>query len=47
MRLYRALLGLYPKSFRAEYGGEMAAVFDLRRRGVSGGGERMRVWLTA
>ena len=45
MRLYRALLTLYPKSFRAEYGGEMAAVFDLRRRAASGWAERMRVWL--
>ncbi len=46
MRLYRALLALYPKSFRAEYGGEMAAVFDLRRRAASGWPERMGVWLT-
>ena len=27
MRFYRTLLHLYPKSFRAEYGGEMCAVF--------------------
>jgi hypothetical protein len=32
MRLYRALLSLYPKSFRAEYGAEMCAVFEQRRR---------------
>ena len=34
MRLYRALLHLYPASFRAEYGEEMAAIFrrSLRER---------------
>ncbi len=30
--LYRALLGLYPKSFRGEYGDEMVAVFAKRWR---------------
>jgi hypothetical protein len=29
MRFYRALLHLYPKSFRMEYGEEMCAVFAL------------------
>ena len=28
MRFYRALLHLYPSSFRAEYGEEMCAVFE-------------------
>ena len=32
MRLYRALLHLYPASFRAEYGDEMAAVFRAALR---------------
>jgi predicted permease len=34
MWLYRALLHLYPASWRAEYGAEMCAVFAARRRGV-------------
>jgi putative ABC transport system permease protein len=34
--MYRALLHLYPKSFRGEYGGEMAAVFAQRLRDASG-----------
>jgi predicted permease len=36
MRAYRLLLHFYPKSFRAEYGAEMAADFAARRRRVSG-----------
>src|ERR1043166_4974737 len=35
MRLYRALLLAYPASFRAEYGEEMCAVFEQRRRNAS------------
>ena len=35
MRLYRALLHLYPSSFRAEYGAEMCAVFAQRARDAS------------
>jgi hypothetical protein len=31
MRFYRALLRLYPASFRAEYGEEMCAVYNRRR----------------
>ena len=31
MWFYRALLHLYPSSFRAEYGEEMCAVFERRR----------------
>ncbi|HWB42775.1 MAG TPA: ABC transporter permease [Gemmatimonadales bacterium] len=45
MRLYRALLALYPKSFRAEYGGEMGAVFEQRLREGGGPGGRALVWL--
>ncbi|HVS13773.1 MAG TPA: ABC transporter permease [Thermoanaerobaculia bacterium] len=36
MRWYRALLRLYPASFRHEYGDEMTAIFRARRR-VAGG----------
>ena len=34
MRIYRALLHLYPASFRNEYGDEMRAVFARRRAGM-------------
>jgi hypothetical protein len=34
MRLYRALLRLYPASFRNEYGAEMAAILARRLRGA-------------
>ncbi len=34
--MYKALLHLYPKSFRAEYEGEMCAVFAQRGRDASG-----------
>src|SRR5271155_3706211 len=34
--MYKALLHLYPKSFRGEYEGEMCAVFAERRRDASG-----------
>ena len=36
MRLYRALLHLYPAGYRAEYGGELCAVFGERMREISG-----------
>ena len=36
MSLYRALLRLYPASFRAEYGDEMCAIFARRRREARG-----------
>jgi len=36
MRAYRALLRLLPASFRAEYGGEMCAIFAERRRDARG-----------
>jgi putative ABC transport system permease protein len=38
MRFYRALLHLYPASFRAEYGEEMAAVFRARLRDAGAAG---------
>ena len=39
MLFYRALLRLYPKSFRAEYGAEMMKDFDREWRDASRGGE--------
>jgi predicted permease len=36
MRFYRALLWLYPLSFRAEYGAELCATFAERTQGRSG-----------
>jgi putative ABC transport system permease protein len=36
MRIYRALLRLYPRSFRNEYGGDMCAIFARRRRNAGG-----------
>ncbi|HEV3484476.1 MAG TPA: hypothetical protein VG106_03645, partial [Vicinamibacterales bacterium] len=47
MRLYRALLALYPASFRHEYGREMEHDFELRRRDASGLVSRLGVWLEA
>ena len=44
-RRYRALLALYPKSFRDEYGAEMFGLFEQRRRAASGGAGRAVVWL--
>ena len=46
MLLYRALMILYPSSFRAEYGGEMRAVFEQRLRAAGGVAGRALVWLT-
>ena len=34
MRLYRLLLRLYPSSYRAEYGDELANLFAARHRGT-------------
>ena len=45
MPLYRALLHLYPGSWRAEYGAEMCAIFAARRRGVSGVFAVLALWL--
>ena len=46
MRFYRVLLGLYPKSFRAEYGEEMAAVFRRTMRDTPPAG-RPGLWMSA
>jgi putative ABC transport system permease protein len=45
MRVYRALLHLYPSSFRAEYGDEMAGIFRIRLRDAGGPAARAGVWL--
>jgi predicted permease len=47
MKLYEALLHLYPASFRAEYGGEMCAIFGRRRRDASGFAGALAVWVAA
>ena len=47
MRVYRALLRLYPASFRAEYGEEMAAIFRYRLRDAGGPSARVAVWFSA
>ena len=44
MRAYRALLHLYPASFRAEYGEEMAAIFRHRLRDADGPSARVALW---
>jgi predicted permease len=46
MRLYRWLLWLYPASFRAEYEGEMSAVFARKRRDASGAFGPLALWVT-
>ena len=45
MWLYRALLRLYPTSFRNEYGSEMLAVFEARHRDASNSISRAAVRL--
>ncbi|MGI9074793.1 MAG: ABC transporter permease [Bryobacteraceae bacterium] len=45
MLLYRALLYLYPASWRAEYGGEMCSVFAARRRDTRGLFALLALWL--
>jgi hypothetical protein len=44
MSWYRALLRLYPLSFRAEYGGEMAAIFASRLAEARGLREHVALW---
>jgi predicted permease len=44
-RTYRALLRLYPASFRAEYGDEMAAVWEQRRRETAGPWTAAALWI--
>ena len=46
MRAYRALLHLYPSSFRREYGADLAADFMRRRRDRSGVGG-IALWVAA
>jgi putative ABC transport system permease protein len=46
MRIYRLLLYLYPASFRADYGEEMAAIFHIQLRGARGV-RRPGLWLSA
>jgi len=46
MRAYRALLHLYPSSFRREYGAELAADFARRRRDRAGVGG-IALWVAA
>jgi predicted permease len=43
MRIYRLLLYLYPASFRADYGEEMAAIFRRHWRGARGAA-RLALW---
>ncbi len=45
MPLYRALLYLFPSSWRAEYGSEMRSVFQVRRRDAGGFFARLALWL--
>lgn len=45
MRLYSALLHLYPAGFRAEYGAELRRTFAERRRRADGAGEVAILWL--
>lgn len=44
MNPYSALLRLFPKSFRLEYGEEMQRIFDERRRQASSGLDVARLW---
>ncbi|MFI5183199.1 MAG: ABC transporter permease [Vicinamibacteria bacterium] len=45
MRAYKALLFAFPASFRAEYGGEMGALFAHRRRNTSGALPLLALWV--
>lgn len=47
MRAYRALLHLFPSSFRAEYGGEMCAIMAQRRREAAGPVAVLALWVGA
>ena len=47
MRFYRALLRLYPASFRAEYGEELRYIFAERANELSGPFSLMRILLAA
>jgi hypothetical protein len=43
MRIYRLLLYLYPASFRADHGEEMAAIFQIQLRAARGMA-RLALW---
>lgn len=45
--LFSALLALYPRAFRDEYGGEMSMALRDRLRHASGPAERAMVWVEA
>jgi predicted permease len=47
MKLYAALLHLFPKSFRLEYGEEMRRIFDERHAAADDTPSRVRLWLEA
>src|SRR5260370_38115965 len=47
MRLYRALLRLYPAGFRAEYAEDLCALFALRRSQASNPFAILALWLEA
>ncbi len=47
VRVFRALLAIYPGEFRDEYGREMALVFADRHRAASTIGERLLIWIEA
>jgi putative ABC transport system permease protein len=47
MRLYRALLHLYPASFRSEYGDDMCAIFARRLRDANGPLATIALWVDA
>ena len=47
VRVFRALLWIYPGEFRDEYGREMALVFADRHRAATSAGERALVWIDA
>ncbi|HEV3077245.1 MAG TPA: ABC transporter permease [Thermoanaerobaculia bacterium] len=44
MRIYRALLTVYPASFRRQYGAEMLGIFARRRREAAGPLAAARLW---
>jgi len=47
VKLYRALLHLYPSSYRAEYGGEMSGIFAQQLRMANGALAKFGFWIAA
>src|SRR5215472_11541150 len=45
MKLYRVLLHLYPSSYRAEYGSEMAGIFAEELSNTSGVFAQLGLWI--